>query len=276
MAQPLRPLLQLTNVVLPGVNPLSVVDLTNANTVVAAASGAAGWRYSEQLFGNTGAGRHNSRASAGRWSSRHPIMLHRWWTWHNSSLTLPGLSAGFAPSGAAERHASWSIYFQEITGLLGLPAASLGCWQPRQTHGLPTFSQPDRSPYDGGVECTELRKRNRPQLLRLCLQLAANGDRFARLLGQQNCFQLTFRPAVPTRCVCSAATTLLRLLLPGGPSHHSWLIVQVFCGHSGVDIVPGTAPRVPGLNRRAYRNHARGARLAPRNTVSSHSQAGSM
>ena len=135
----------------------------------------------------------------------------------------------------------WSIYFQEITGLLGLPGPVSGAGTAANPWVADISTAGPLSVRLAAWNAQNSGNATDPQLLRLCLQLAANGT------GSQ----VTWTTELLSADLPASGSNQVRLLgghhaiaaiTPGAIASIAGLDVQVSAVTAALDIVPGTAP----------------------------------
>ena len=234
----ITPLLQLTNVVLPGINPYPVVDLTNANTVVAAASGAAASAVQNAL-GSTGAGRHIA-ALAGivePLSDNGAPLVDLAQLVTHPTMAIAGLHRQALLSTAH----SWSIYFKEITGLLGLPGSVSGAGTATNPWVADISTAGPLSVRLAAWNAQNSGSATDPQLLRLGLQLTATGTG-AQVTWTTELFSADLPSSGSGQVSLLGGHHAIASITPGTISSIAGLDMQVSAITAALDIVPGKAP----------------------------------
>ena len=234
----LSPLLQLTNVVLPGTSPYPVIDLTNINTVIGAASSAAAGEIQSAL-GSTGAGAHIA-ALAGLVEpvsdSTAPLIDLAQLVSHPTSAI-----ASLQRQALLSTTHPWSIYLNEIAGLLGLTGAVAGSGTPTQPWTWSIASSGPLTVQLAAWNAQTSGNASDPQQLRIALQLAAASASA----------QATWTTELLSADLPATGTNDARLLgghhatvsiTPGTISPVGGIGLQATSMTASLDIVPGTAP----------------------------------
>ena len=236
--QSIVPLLQLTNVVLPGASPYPVIDLTNANTVEAAASSTAAGAIQSAL-GNTGAGAHIA-ALAGliepASDNSAPLVDLTQLVSHPTSaiatLHRQALLSSTHP---------WSIYLNEIAALLGLSGGVAGAG----TTASPWVANiATTGPLSVGLAAWNAQTSGNasdPQLLRLAIQLSANAAS-AQASWTTEIFSADLPASGPNQVRLLGGHHGSASITPGTIAPINGIGIQASSLTAELDIVPGTRP----------------------------------